>query len=219
MSDEKLNPILKTALNLDGSPQAIKNFYAGWAETYEKQTTSWDYAAPSTAVQLMKTLSSDDAVAIDPGNKKIEIVDAGCGTGLLAKLLDDQGYCAIDGFDISEEMVELAKPLGIYRNLNSNVDINLPVRNEWTRKYDCTISVGVFTPGHVPPSSLSHLIDLTRAGGIIITSTRIAYYESENYQKTADQFEADGKIKLLTSLKNAPYTTDERAHYWVYAAL
>jgi hypothetical protein len=79
--------------------------------------------------------------------------------------------------------------------------------------------VGVFTLGHVPPGSLIHLVEMTRLGGIVIVSTRVAYYESENYQDTADQLEAAGRIRLLNAMQNASYTTDELAHYWVYEVL
>ena len=213
---EELDPRLKTALNLDGSPEAIKRFYADWAETYDKQTAEWNYAAPSHAVAFLQQLDGDERVAMNALDPGIRIMDAGCGTGSLARLLSAAGYRKIDGFDLSEDMVEIARRTGLYGEIEGGVDINEPVREEWRKSYDCTICVGVFTPGHVPPESLTHLIDLTRSGGVIIVSTRVAYYESENYQAAADSFESTGQIRLLSSMRNATYTDDERAHYWVY---
>ena len=213
---EELDPRLKTALNLDGSPEAIKRFYADWAETYDEQTAEWHYAAPSHAVALLQQLDGDgriDLIARDPG---IRIMDAGCGTGTLGRLLSEAGYRHIDGFDLSEDMVDLARGTGLYGEIEGSVDINEPVRDDWKKRYDCTICVGVFTPGHVPPDSLTHLIDLTRPGGVVIVSTRVAYYESENYQEAAERFESAGQIKLLHAMKDATYTDDEREHYWVY---
>ncbi len=110
----------------------------------------------------------------------------------------------------------------VFRNVNFdviNIDINAPLKPEWIGAYDCTVSIGVFTPGHVPPAALTQLQKMTRPGGLIIVSTRIEYYESEHYQQFSDELEAQGKIKLLHLLKNATYTHDENAHYWVYVCL
>ncbi|MDQ6961632.1 MAG: hypothetical protein Q9M28_03755 [Mariprofundaceae bacterium] len=38
-------------------------------------------------------------------------------------------------------------------------------------QYDVTISCGVFTGGHVPPTSLEELIRVTKQEGLIILST------------------------------------------------
>jgi len=217
MADQdELDPRLKTALNLDGSPEAIKQFYAGWAETYDEQTADWNYVAPAHSVDLLRQLAADNRVSFDALDSSIRIMDAGCGTGTLARLLSKAGYKHIDGFDLSEDMVEFARNTGLYGEMESNVDINEPVRDAWKKGYDCTICVGVFTPGHVPPESLTHLIDLTRSGGVVIVSTRVAYYESEDYQRTSDRLESEGRIQLLNAMKDATYTNDERAHYWVY---
>ena len=213
---EKLHPTLQTALHLDGSTESVKQFYADWAGDYDKDTLSWDYAAPANAASLLREITKDQGVSFGGDDKNINILDAGCGTGLLALVLNQQGYSQIDGFDLSEDMVGIAKQRNIYRNLQGNVNINHPVTDERKGKYDCTVSIGVFTPGHVPPESLERLVEMTRTGGIVIVSTRVAYYESENYQDIADTLETAGKIRLINSLQNTAYTTDEKAHYWVY---
>ena len=216
---EELHPTLHSALHLDGSADAIKQFYADWAEKYEQDTLDWDYAAPANAVMLMSALKDRDDLPFNPEDREIEILDAGCGTGLLARLLQSRGYRNIDGFDISPDMVAIARKLKIYRELEADVDINNPVRDQWRNHYHCTISVGVFTPGHVPPQSLVRLAEMTRPGGVIIVSTRVTYYDSENYRVVADKLEAEGRIRLLSAVKNASYTIDEQAHYWAYEVL
>ena len=220
MSDDKhLDPLLKTALNLDGSTESIKDFYAGWAETYDQKTADWHYAAPSNAIQLMQSIKKDDSLTMDPFDKQLKIMDAGCGTGQVAQKLQQQGYTNIDGFDLSEEMVEIALTLGCYGEVVGGIDINQPIRPQWSKAYDCTICIGVFTPGHVTPQAISQLQAMTRQGGLIIISTRVAYYESEGYQAVSDEMEKAGQIKLLGTLKNAAYTEDSEAHYWAYSVL
>ena len=213
---EKLHPTLQTALHLDGSTESVKQFYADWAGNYDKDTLSWDYAAPANAAALLGEVKKTQGASFDGADKNINILDAGCGTGLLGLVLNQQGYTRIDGFDLSDDMVDIAKQRNIYRNLDGNVNINHPVKNERKGKYDCTVSIGVFTPGHVPPEALERLVEMTRTGGIVIVSTRVAYYESENYQDIADTLETAGKIRLINSRLNTAYTTDEKAHYWVY---
>ncbi len=213
---DELHPTLQTALHLDGSAESVKQFYADWAENYDKDTLSWDYAAPANAASLLSAAIKTQETSCDTENKHLKILDAGCGTGLLAVVLKQLGYEHIDGFDLSDDMVTIARQRNIYRNLQGNVNINHPVAEERRGKYDCTVSIGVFTPGHVAPESLERLAEMTRTGGIVIVSTRVAYYESENYQTTADKLESIGKIRLINSLKDAAYTTDEKAHYWVY---
>jgi SAM-dependent methyltransferase len=218
-NNDELDPVLHSALHLDGSPGNIKKFYADWAEKYEEDTTNWQYAAPANAIKLLISLPDYPELDIDPRNRDIRIMDAGCGTGLLARLLHEYGYHNIDGFDLSAKMVDIARNLGIYGELEGNVDINQPIKESWLRRYDCTICIGVFTPGHVPPEALDQLIKLTRPGGLIIVSTRVAYYETEKYQAASDELDSRGRLKLLHSLKDATYTYDEKAHYWVYSAL
>lgn len=215
----KLPPTLHRALNLDGSPDSIQQFYSEWADQYEEDTTHWNYAAPSNTLYLLQHLPEPDGHTIDPADHHIQIMDAGCGTGLLARVLDEAGYTNIDGFDLSPEMVDIARQSGLYRNLEGHIDLNTPVKREWVHQYDCTVSIGVFTPGHVPPQALSQLARMTRPGGLVIVSTRVEYYQSENFQHVSDDLESRGILKLVKTLKNASYTTDEKAHYWVYATL
>ena len=218
-NNDPLHPILDSALHLDGSPESIKKFYADWATKYEEDTLSWNYAAPANALYILDQLADDKSLGINTKDTNLKIMDAGCGTGLLAQVLSRDSYNNITGFDISEDMVEVAGKLNLYKALEGNVDINAEIRSQWIKQFDCTISIGVFTPGHVPPEALSQLIQLTKPGGIVIVSTRVAYYESEHFQKVSDDLEQSGNIRLVFSMKNASYTEDEEAHYWAYEVL
>jgi 2-polyprenyl-3-methyl-5-hydroxy-6-metoxy-1,4-benzoquinol methylase len=217
LESKPLHPRLKTGLNLDGSTESIVGFYADWAEQYDRDILELQYSAVENAAKLLLTLPDSEILNFNPVDKDIKIMDAGCGTGLLASELDSRGYTCIDGFDLSAEMVEQAKKLAIYRQLYPGVDINQPVGQSWRKHYHCCICIGVFTLGHVAPEALSQLLAMTRPGGLIIVSTRTAYYESTNYQAVSDGLEASGELKLLSLTRNASYTSDSDAHYWVYA--
>ncbi len=217
--DKEIPEVLHTALNLDGSSESIKDFYADWAETYDTDTDGLGYTAVSHVIEILSNCPTAEALKVDPANPEIKIMDAGCGTGKLARALKHEGYNNIDGFDLSEDMVQIAESLGIYNQLHGNIDINAPLNPEWIDSYDCTVSIGVFTPGHVPPQALEQLQKMTRPGGLIIVSTRIEYYECEHYQLFNDKLESENKVQLLQVQNDATYTHDENAHYWVYACL
>jgi len=61
--------------------------------------------------------------------KPKKILDLACGTGRLAKLFLDSGY-DVEGLDISESMLEVAKKRGLKVYLSNMVDFNLK------KKYD-----------------------------------------------------------------------------------
>lgn len=216
---DKRHPKVKQAFQLDGDEDAIKDFYADWASNYDKDTSSIHYSACDSTYNLFSSLPQSDFITIDTSNKTVKIMDVGCGTGLMGKMLNDQGYTNIDGCDLSLEMTLEADKLDVYKELTADIDINQPINPDWKDAYDVSLSVGVFTPGHVEPEALNQMIDMTKSGGLIIVSTRIAFYDTSDYQQVSDQLEEKRKIKLLRVDKDQPYTDDSPAHYWAYVVL
>ena len=47
--------------------------------------------------------------------KDAKILDVGCGTGLIGKLITKQGYNNIYGVDATEKFIEAARTTGIYK--------------------------------------------------------------------------------------------------------
>ena len=216
MSKQKRHPKVSQAFQLDGSQQAVKDFYADWASNYDKDTSSIQYSACESTCQLFLNLPDSEHLGIDPDNKDLRIMDVGCGTGLMGQTLVRHGYTNVDGCDLSLEMTIEADKLGIYKQLTADIDINQPINPDWKDLYDVSLSVGVFTPNHVEPQALNQMIAMTRPGGLIIVSTRIEYYDGTDYQQVSDQLEAEHKLSLLKVNKNQAYTDDSPAHYWAY---
>ena len=213
MTQER-NPdeIIQEALGLDGRAETLQQFYAKWAQFYDEDVAKEAYAAPQICVDLFLKHTHDLS-------KRIKVLDAGCGTGLIGVHLNEAGFHQIDGFDLSQEMVGEARKTNAYRSLVGGINLNEPLSHLGSQKYDVVFCCGVFTSGHVPPTSLQNLLDATQAGGIVITSTRTRYYDESNYQQVTDQFVTSGAVELAEVLKDAPYTTDGNSHYWVYRAL
>ncbi|UTA66235.1 bifunctional 2-polyprenyl-6-hydroxyphenol methylase/3-demethylubiquinol 3-O-methyltransferase UbiG [Emticicia sp. 21SJ11W-3] len=69
---------------------------------YEAEGQLWWYKILHE--KILNTISSKFA-----DNKKIKILDAGCGTGGLMQLLIKHGYVNIEGFDFSDDAVDFCK--------------------------------------------------------------------------------------------------------------
>lgn len=202
-------------MSLDGNPETLAKFYDSWAEDYDEDLAE-DYLLPATIVSaLIQAIDANDSLewAISPDTA---ILDAGCGTGLVGLALSEAGYRRIDGVDLSGEMIAQAKERNIYRKLQAGFDLTKPVTMRKAASYDVVIVAGVFTVGHVPPSAMKNVAELVRPGGLLIVSTRTAYYDATDYQSVSDQMEAAGQIRLVHKIENGPYTMDSTAHYWVY---
>lgn len=216
MADEsKRISSVQSALDLDSDADSIKAYYAKWADSYDDDLDGY-YTAPRMMAGLLCEVLDDEPAGIPADRSDVEIMDTGCGTGLVGDMLDRAGFRKIDGTDISQEMVDKARELDVYRSLYGDIDVNEPPRPEWIDAYDAVMSCGVFTLGHVPPEALHQLVRMARPGGVIVNSTRTSYYEETDYQQVSDDLEASGKATLVKQLRDAPYTQDGNAHYWAY---
>ena len=175
-------------LNLDKTKNdfEIKKVYQDWAVQYDKDNDD-----------LLGTVSQPNAVDLlnsHMNDKNIEIVDIGCGTGLVGKFLQNKGYLYYDGLDISEEMLEIAKSRG-YRHLSvGSLQHKLPYEND---TYDAVFCVGVFTHGHVNSNGLDELIRITKKDGFIIFTINEGVYEDYQFDKKIPLMEKEGLIKVI----------------------
>jgi predicted TPR repeat methyltransferase len=209
MSDDRIstNAAIDAALRLDGDPQNVKQYYADWARHYDRDVSAAEYSGPAIAARLLQQHLADPMA---------RILDAGCGTGLVGAELQALGYGAIDGFDLSSEMAELSRATGAYRQVVGDIDMMHALEDYLVCDYDALLSIGVFTLGHVPPQALTVLLQLLRAGGLLLISTRSQYYQQTDYQQQVDALLDSRKMSQLQVIWDAPYNHDGGAHYWVF---
>lgn len=213
MDRPRAHAAVDEALKLGGDPANIRAFYAEWAPSYDSDLEG-DYVGVQVITDLLLGVLGEPGEG--PNRSELVVADVGCGTGRVGALLADAGFAAIDGMDLSPEMIAEAQRLGVFRSLHADVDVNLPPRPSWRAAYDLVVSCGVFTLGHVEPAALLHLVQMTRPGGHVFTSTRTAYYDKTAYPSLNEELVDSGAVTIVECLLDAPYTNDSDAHYWAY---
>lgn len=197
MTDRNL--LLERALSLNSDPDAIREFYAEWAKTYDMDLLlAIGYVAPKAAANaLVKHI-----------RKNALVLDAGCGTGLVGlELIKHDASLTIDGIDLTPEMLEMSRKSGAYRKLNE-ADMSGPLFDIGDNEYDAVISAGVFTDGHVGPGGIDELVRITKPGGTIVITVRDTTWKTSGFKDKTDALSADGRAKML-ELTLSPYHTKE----------
>jgi SAM-dependent methyltransferase len=147
---------LDKAYEING-PEDARRMYGDWAATYEESfAQAWGYIAPREIAGILRAEISPTA----------KILDIGAGTGLVAEHL--RGL-TVDALDITAEMLEIARPKGLYRNLiveDLTKALDIP-----DQSYDAVVSCGTFTHGHVGPECFPELLRITRPGAVFACGT------------------------------------------------
>ncbi len=206
---EDLETWLERVYQSGGDHSRLKQLYDDWAKDYDQQL--WASGNPYIAIAA-------GFAGRHIRDFKARILDAGCGTGNMAQILDQMGYGNIDGLDPSPGMLEIAQNKQIYRNLHQlylDTDINLPESS-----YDAVIAAGVLTHGHAPPQALDGIVKLVKPGGTIIFSLSEIAYSDFGFEQKMNELEAQNKWILKDRSKlfrTYPFSEKEaHLHHWVY---
>ena len=185
------------AYQLDDEADSIE-FYKKWADDYDHQMlVKLEYVAPIGIARLLCEFLP---------NKESEIFDVGCGTGLTCRFLADNGYQALDGIDLSPDMVRVAREQGIYRDLIVG-DVNQIIERH-SSIYDAVISSGTFTHGHVGPEPLDELFRVLRTGGILACTVHKDLWTSRGFERKLESLVSGGQAKCLHLKQDNYYKTD-----------
>ena len=164
------------------------------AERYDEWAKEYDDDLQNTFVWLGPRMAAEELakhVAKDG-----RILDAGAGTGLVGVELQRLGYGDICAMDLSQGMLDEARAKGCYSDfrqmaLGGRLDFD-------TDAYDGVISVGVFTPGHAPPSSFVDLCRVTKPGGHIVFSLRPDTHRELGFKEQQDALVDSGAWSLVS---------------------
>lgn len=179
----------KTALDMvyaAATEAELATAYAAWANGYDMETAALGYCLPFViAAWVARYVAKGDG----------PLLDAGCGTGLSGPYLEALGYDDIEGLDLSDEMLGLARARGGYRALTrAALGGSLP----WADGHFAAVfSTGVFTAGHAPASSLDELVRITRPGGFVIFTVRDVVLEAGGFQEKFAELAAAGRWRAV----------------------
>ncbi len=175
----------------------LMEVYRDWAKKYDHDNDHvLGTVSQPKSVNLLTTRLKD---------KNAEIIDVGCGTGLVGENLKAKDFIYFDGIDISEDMLEIAKSRG-YRNLFlGSLNNRLPVLDN---AYDTAMCVGVFTHGHVSSEGFNELCRIVKPGGYICFTINEGVFEKYGFKEMIGDFQSY-KIWEVISLYKDDYMTLE----------
>ena len=201
---------LERVYQSEGKRKTLDALYDEWASDYDRQI--WASGNPYVAIATGfagRHIRDYDA----------RILDAGCGTGNMAQILQQMGYRNIDGLDPSSGMLAVASKKEVYQQVHQlylGADIDLPASS-----YDAVVAAGVLTHGHAPPESLDGILELTRAGGVIIFSLSLIAFEEYGFKQKMHELDNSGAWQQLDQsqlFRTYPFSEKEAAlRHWVLA--
>lgn len=170
--------------------------YSKWAEDYDRD--SFDVLKFDSPYSCR-----DHILAYWPeniGNARIQLLDVGCGTGAIARLVSDalgesdRANVDFHGIDLTQQMLNVAQRLGYYDTLRQWSVSNLPWPVHDDSK-DMAACNGVLI--YVPPdvNVLNEFIRVVKPGGHIVLMFRND--NISDWQPHIDFLERNGKWKLV----------------------
>ncbi len=185
---------LEDAYAVDG-PEANRELYASWAETYESVFLAENDYQYHRQVAAAFRDAQDSLDSLDG-----PVLDVGCGTGVVGAELARLGVAVIDGIDISPEMLAKAtakthEGRPTYRQL-FEADLTGPI-DLADDAYAGVVSAGAFTHGHLGPESISELLRVARPGARCSIGINSAHFDEVGFGDWLAQRQTDGQISEL----------------------
>ncbi|WP_299961845.1 methyltransferase domain-containing protein [uncultured Roseobacter sp.] len=139
-------------------PDDTRALYDDWSDGYEAEVRENGYVTPGRCAE---------ALAKHVPDLTAPVLDFGCGTGLSGLALKLAGFAALDGVDISEEMLAKARAKRLYRALALRAPGDgVPDLTG----YAAVAAIGVIGAGAAPMSVFDDLMRGLRKGGFLVLS-------------------------------------------------
>ena len=143
-------------------PAYVRTLFDDYAEEFDQSLSgTLGYRIPE---EIAKRLLDDRA-------DMSQVLDLGCGTGLVADALNGQ-FEAIDGVDLSPEMLRLAEQRGVYRALHCREVVKFLAAT--TQQWSTAIAADVLTYIGKPDALLEQLATRIQSGGWFVFSIELS---------------------------------------------
>jgi SAM-dependent methyltransferase len=192
--------ILENAYKLQ-TPDDNVAYYDEFAATYDSDfAQNMGYNYPRAIADIYAEISD---------SRDVPIADVGCGTGLVAEELR-VSQNTIDGFDISPEMLRVAKTKTLYRAL---YEADLTGRlDAFPNDYGAVVSAGTFTHGHLGPGALENLLTMGRPRSLFVIGINKAHYKALNFGGMIAELREGSKIQQAELHEIPMYSKTDHEH-------
>ncbi|XP_059195955.1 methyltransferase-like protein 27 [Centropristis striata] len=157
---EDVRNLLHSWRGLDA--QRMVDFYNRWAETYDQDMSVLSWRSPQMVVDFL----CDNFCG---SREEARVLDVACGSGLVAKMMFEQGFRHFVGVDGSEVMLQKAAESGLYQDLRLALLGTEPLPAQ-IGAFDVVVIIGALREGHVPPCVFRELCAAAKPGGYICLS-------------------------------------------------
>jgi len=178
------------------STEESRKLYDEWAKTYDSDMVEHDFTAPRLVAEAVsRGLKLNHLPNQKEALGKTSIADAGCGTGLVGIELAKLGAKEIDGLDISEGMLSVARKTGAYRNLKiADLTTRLPIVDG---TYDALTCCGTFTHGHLGPEPLAEFVRVIKTSGVVVATVLDSHWKEKGFEAEVERLEKEGKVEVV----------------------
>jgi len=178
------------------STEESRKLYDEWANTYDSVMAEHKFTAPRLVAEaVLRGLKLNHLLDQKEALRQISVVDAGCGTGLVGIELAKLGAKEIDGLDISEGMLSVARKTGAYRHLKiADLTAKLPIADG---TYDALTCCGTFTHGHLGPEPLAEFLRILKTSGVLVATVLDTYWTEKSFDEEVERLVMDGQAELV----------------------
>ncbi|MDD7937291.1 class I SAM-dependent methyltransferase [Actinomycetospora lutea] len=174
-------------LDADTDVSVARRVYDEWAPTYDGEDVAalmGHRTAAHVADRVLALVRPDT-----------EVLDAGCGTGLVGAELAVRGFRSIDGLDLSPGMLRRARRRGVYHDLGpADLRVSTPGASG---KFGVLTCVGALAPGHLGPGALVGLVRVLRPGGFLVATVAEDAWMAGGYDRALGRLTADGYAEVV----------------------
>ena len=176
--------------------QAVAHF-DDVAEHYEAAYLRAGYPDPKKVQEYVSKIASKHVIQ----KHLAQILDFGCGTGLIGQYLKEAGFQNISGIDLSPKMLEKAEEKGCYNQL-VNFTLNQEehvdsIPHGLRGKHDFVTSAGLINNNFMDLKIFEQMLICLKPGGYLVFSARYSYLGQYWYTDALEELEKAGRIKFI----------------------
>ncbi len=190
----------------------IADYYDQWAAGYNRDLTDWGYDAYAVAVEHLKAHGVDH---------NAPILDAGCGTGLVGRRLQAEGFTTVTGVDVSEQSLKLARAEGHYVDV-LQVDLTQPPLPFDDDCFSALLCVGVLSYVSDVDGVSREFARVVAPGGAVSLTQRSDLFVTRSTSEVWRTLADEGLWEVLDITDRRPYLPGNRefdgidVHYGVF---